>query len=35
MLVTSEILGLFANTSGADKKYSFRNSENLPQPIQM
>ena len=35
LLVTREILGLFVNTSTADEKYSPRNSENLPQPIQM
>ena len=35
LLVISKILGLFLNTLPADDKYSFRNSENLPQPIQM
>ena len=30
-----EILRYFANTLTADDKYSLRNSENIPQPIQM
>ena len=34
-LVTCEILGLFVNLLIADYKYSLRNSQNLPQPIQM
>ena len=34
-LVTCEILGLFVNLLTADYKYSLRNSQNLPQPIQM
>ena len=33
LLVICEILGLFVNTSTADKKYSPRNNGNLPQPI--
>ena len=33
--VICEILGFFINTLTADAKYSPRNSENLPQPIQM
>ena len=33
--MTSEILGLFANTLTGDDKYSLHNTENLPQPIQM
>ena len=33
--VVSEILGLVVNTLAADDKYFFRNSENLPQLIQM
>ena len=35
LLVISKILGLFVNTLTADDKYSFRNSENLRQPITM
>ena len=35
LLVISEILGLFVSTLNADDKYSLRNSNNLPQPIQM
>ena len=35
LLVISEILGLFVNTLGADDKYSFCNSDNFLQPIQM
>ena len=33
LLVISKILGLFVNTLAADGKYSFSDSENLPQPI--
>ena len=35
LLVICEIVGLFFNTLVADDKYSLRNSEKLPQPIQM
>ena len=35
LLVLCEILGLFVKILTADNKYSLRNSENLPQPIQM
>ena len=34
-LVTCEILGLFVNLFTADDKYSFRNTDNLRQPILM
>ena len=34
LLVICEILGVCVNTFTADDKYSLRNSENLPQPIQ-
>ena len=35
LLVISELLGLFDNILTAYHKYSFCNSENLRQPIQM
>ena len=35
LLVICGILGLFINTLTEDDKYFLRNSENLPQPIQM
>ena len=35
LLVTFQILGLFANTFTAGNKYFFRTWENLPQPIEM
>ena len=35
LLVTCEILGLFFNTLTVNDRYSFRNSRNLPQPIQI
>ena len=35
LLLISEILGLFVNAVTVDDKYSLRNSENLPQKIQM
>ena len=35
LFVIWELLGVFVNTMTADDKYSFRDSENLPQPIQM
>ena len=35
LLMISETLGLFLNILIADDKCSFRNSENLQQPIQM
>ena len=35
LLVICEILGHFVNTLTANDKYSFPNSENMPQPIQM
>ena len=35
LLVISKILGLFLYTLFLDDKHSFRNSENLQQPIQM
>ena len=31
----SEIVGVFVNTLTADEKYSLRNRDNLPQPIQL
>ena len=34
LLVICEILGVFANTLTDNDKYSIRNTENLPQPIQ-
>ena len=34
-LIVSEIVGVFVNTSTPDDKYSLRNRENLPQPIQL
>ena len=35
LLVISEMLGVSLNRVTADDEYSLRNSENLPQPIQM
>ena len=35
LLDISKILGLFVNTLNIDDKYSLRNRENVPQPIQM
>ena len=35
LLVIPDILGLFVNTLTADEKYSLRNRENSPSPIQM
>ena len=35
LLDISKILGLFVNTLNVDDKYSLRNRENVPQPIQM
>ena len=35
LLVICEILGLFVKTLTADDKYSLRNCEILPQPVQM
>ena len=35
LLVRSQILGLFFNTLTADNKDSRRNTEDIPQPIQM
>ena len=35
LLVICEILGHCVNTLTADDKYSVRNSENLPEPIQI
>ena len=34
VLVTSGILGLFVNTLTAEYKYSRRNMQNFPQPLQ-
>ena len=33
--MTCEILGLFVQTLTADSNYALRNSDNLPQPIEM
>ena len=35
LFVIWELLGVFVNTMTANDKYPFRDSENLPQPIQM
>ena len=35
LFVICELLGLFVNTLTANDKYSLRDSQNLPQPIQM
>ena len=35
LLVKCEILGLFVNRFTADDKFTLRNTENLPQSIQM
>ena len=35
LLVICELLGLFASTLAGDDKYSLRNSQDFPQPIQM
>ena len=35
LLVICKILGLFVSTLTDNDKYSFHNSENLPQPIQL
>ena len=35
LLVKCEILGLFVNRFTADEKFTLRNTENLPQSIQM
>ena len=35
LLVTSEILGLFLSTLTVEEMYSFPNTENLQQTIQM